>query len=129
MTSEFNFFYISHYKTASLNHLCSGSNFLGPENITRVEGSNQIIIRCQSYPVLTTPFWKINGTIYYFSDVPPPFEVSKSGREIEIPLVTLSLNGAYFQCFIPSSSGGGLFSSSTGVLMVTDNGTYRFLHC
>ena len=109
--------------------LCSGSNFLGPENITRVEGSNRIIIRCQSYPVQTTPFWKVNGTIYYYSDVPPPFEVSKSGRELKIPLVVLSLNGTSFQCFIPSSSGDGLFSSSIGVLTVTDNGIYRSLHC
>ena len=107
-------------------NLCSGSNFLGPENIMTVEGANHIPILCQSFPVQATPFWKINSTIYYYSDVPPPFVVSNSGREIYIPLVVLSLNGTSFQCFIPSSSEAGLFSSSIGVLTVTPNGTNLF---
>ena len=47
--------------------LCSaGSNFPGPMNITRTEGSERELILCQSYPIQATPFWKINGTIYYY---------------------------------------------------------------
>ena len=95
---------------------------MGPENIETVEGANHIPILCQSFPA-ATPFWKINDTTYYFSDVPPPFEVSNNGREIYIPLVTLPLNGTSFQCFVPSSSeAGSLFSSSIGVLTVTPSG-------
>ena len=109
-------------KAAGLD-LCSGTTFLGPENRVTMEGANHVPILCQSFPAQATPFWKVNGTTYYFSDVPPPFEVSNSGREIYIPLVTLSLNGTSFQCFIPSSSeAGGLFNSSIGVLTVTPSG-------
>ena len=99
----------------------TGSSF-GPKNITRTSGTNNELMRCQTYPVDATPFWKINGIIYYYSDVPPPFVSSKSGRDIEIPIVDLSLNGSSFQCFIPSSSGSDLISSSIGVLTVLDNG-------
>ena len=109
-------------KAAGLD-LCSGTNFLGPGNRTTVEGANHFPILCQLTPVQATPFWKINGTTYYYSGVPPPLVVSKSGREIYIPLVLLSLNGTSFQCFIPSSSEAGLFSSSIGVLTVIPNGT------
>jgi hypothetical protein len=100
---------------------CSGNNFLGPRNISRTEGAEGEIIPCQSYPPQTTPFWKINGTIYYYSDVPPPFEASKSGREIIIPVVDLSLNGTSFQCFTPSSTGDEVISSTVGVITVTEN--------
>lgn len=103
--------------------LCSGTNFLGPGNITAVEGANHIPILCQLFRAQATPFWKINGNTYYYSDVPQPFVVSKSGREVYIPLAVLSLNGTSFQCFIPSSSGSGLFSSSIGILTVITNGT------
>ena len=114
--------------------ICSaGSNFPGPRNITRTEGSERELILCQSYPIQATPFWKINGTIYYYSDVPPPLVASRSGREIIIPVVELTLNGTSFQCFIPSSSGDEL-SSSTGVLTVIANGklltiTINLLFC
>ena len=100
------------------------SGFMGPRNITRGEGSERELIPCLSYPVQATPFWKINDTIYYYSDVPPPLKVSRSGREIIITTVDLSLNNTSFQCFIPSSSGNDLTSSSIGVLIVnTENGT------
>ena len=112
----------------SLNKvLCSGSNFLPrlvPKNTTRIEGSEEVPILCHSYPVQATPFWKINGTIYYYSDVPPPFEASKSGREIIILLVDSTLNRTSFQCFIPSSSGDELMSSSVGIITVTENGIH-----
>ena len=112
----------------SLNKaLCSGSNFPGPRNITRSEGAEEELILCQSYPVQTTPFWKINGTVYYYSDIPPLFVASRSGREIIILMVGLTLNGTSFQCFIPSLSGGGyLISSSTGVLTVIANGIHNY---
>ena len=104
--------------------LCSVTNFLGPGNTTSAEGDNNYVpILCQLFLAQATPFWKINGITYYYSNVPPPFVVSKSGREIYIPLVVLSLNGTSFQCFTPASSGGGLFSSSIGVLTVVPNGT------
>ena len=91
-------------------------------NITRLEGTEDEIILCQSYSVQATPFWKINNTIYYYSDVPPPFRASKNGRDIVTPIVDSTLNGTSFQCFIPSSSGDDLISSSIGVLIVTENG-------
>ena len=94
---------IIHMMLFSLNKamaLCSGPNFLGPGNITTEEGANHVPILCQLIPVQATPFWKINGTTYYYSDVPPPLVVSMSGREIYIPLVLLSLHGTSFQCFI-----------------------------
>ena len=97
---------------------CSGNAFLGPRNVTRAEGTENIHIPCQSYPPQATPFWKINGTIYYYSDVPPPFVVSKSGREITIPVVDSTLNGTSFQCFIPSSTGDELIVSTVGVITV-----------
>ena len=108
--------------TLSLNKaLCSG-NF--PRNVTRPEGSEGEIIPCQLYPVQATPFWKINDSIYYYSDVPPPLEVSRSGRQIVIPVIDSTLNGTTFQCFTPSSSGHELISSSIGVLtvMISENG-------
>ena len=63
----------------------------------------------------------MNDTIYYFSDVPLPFIVSQSGRDIIIPTVDLSLNGTSFQCFNP---GNDVISSSIGVLTVTGDGMY-----
>ena len=105
--------------------LCSGSEFLGPKNITRTEGSKQQIVPCQSYPIQATPFWKINDTIYYYSDLPLPLTASKSGREIIIPTVDSTLSGTSFQCFTPSSSGDELISSSIGVLTVIANGIYN----
>ena len=96
---------------------CAGRNF-GPRNITRSEGTNDVTVSCQSYPLQATPFWKINNTTYYFSDVPLPFVASQSGRSINIPTIDLSLNGTFFQCFIPSSSGNDLISSSIGVLLI-----------
>lgn len=110
----------------SLNKaLCSGSNFSGPRDITRTEGDNQVVIPCQSHRVQATPFWKINDTIYYYSDVPPPFIASRNGRDIIIPVVGSTLNGTSFQCFVPSSSGYGLISSSTGLLTVITNGIHN----
>lgn len=100
--------------------LCSGSNFVGPRNITRGEGTGDVTIPCQLHALDATPFWKINSTIYYYSDMPPPFEVSTSGREVGITAVDLSLNGTSFQCFIPSVN--GLITSSIGILTVIDNG-------
>ena len=95
---------------------CAGRNF-GPRNITRTEGSNDVTIPCHSSQA--TPFWKIKHITYYFSDVPPPFMASQSGRSITIPIIDLSLNGTSFQCFAPSSGDDLLISSSIGVLTVT----------
>ena len=98
---------------------CSGNNFLGPRNITRAEGTEDIDIPCQSYLSQATPFWKINSTIYYYSDVPPPFKASNSGRQILIPVLDSILNGTSFQCFIPSSTRDELIGSTVGVITVT----------
>ena len=112
---------------SSLNNLeapCSGNNLLGPRSITRVEGTKDILIPCQSYPpqLQATPFWKINGTIYYYSDVPPPFKASKSGRELLIPVLDSTLNGTSLQCFIPPSlTEDELIGSTVGVITVTEN--------
>ena len=78
-------------------------------------------ILCTTNPPHATPFWKINETVHYFSDLPRLFMVSHSGREIIIPVIDISMNGTSFQCFIPTSSGNGLVSSSTGTL--TEMGT------
>ena len=107
---------------SSLNKApCSGNTFLGPRNITRAEGTEDINIPCQSYTSQVTPFWKINDTIYYYSDVPPPFKASKTGREILIPVVDSTLNGTSLQCFIPSSTGDELIGSTVGVITVIEN--------
>ena len=108
--------------------LCSGSDFPGPRNIIRTEGSKQEIILCQSYPIQATPFWKINDTIYYHSDLPLPLTASKSSRDIIIPTVDSTLSGTTFQCFIPSSAGDELISSSIGVLTVIANGMRIHTH-
>ena len=102
---------------------------MGPRNISRTEGTQDTIIPCYHsyYSVQATPFWKIKGTVYYYSDVPPPFVVSKSGREIDIPVIDSTLNGTSFQCFASSSSGDELVSSSVGVITVTENGIHRVL--
>lgn len=57
-------------------------------------------------------FWRATSTC----------SIYRTGREIVIPVVDLSLNSTTFQCFTPSSSGDGLIISSIGVLTVTDNG-------
>ena len=88
-----------------------------PRNITRSVGSTNPQILCSKYPIEATPFWKINETTYYFSEVPPPFIPSPSGRVVTIPVVEVSLNQTSFQCFIPTSD-GGLFSSPIGILTV-----------
>ena len=67
----------------------------------------------------------INGTIYYYSDVPPPFVVSRSGKEIDIPVIDSTLNRISFQCFIPYRD--ELISSSSGVITVTKNGTHSLV--
>ena len=60
--------------------------------------------------------------IYYYSDVPPLFEASKSGREITIPVVDSTLNGTSLQCFTPSSLiEDELIGSTVGVITVTEN--------
>ena len=53
-------------------------------------------------------------------DIPSPYMVHH--RSIEIPFVDSSLNGTSFQCFIPSSSGDSLMSSTIGVLTVREKG-------
>ena len=117
--NEYNVMFLSLNKA-----LCSGSKNLLPRNITRTEGTEREIIPCQTYPIQATPFWKINGTIYYYSDVPPLFVASRSGREIIIPIVEFTLSGTSFQCFFSSSSdlNHRLVSSFMGVLTVTTNG-------
>ena len=77
-------------------------------------------ILCTTNPPHATPFWKINKTVYYFSELPCLFMVSQSGREIIIPVVVISMTGTSFQCFIPTSSGNGLVSSSTGIYTYSD---------
>ena len=108
---------------SSLNYKapCSGNNFLGPKNIIRAEGTEDIHIPCQSYPPQATPFWKINGTGYYYSNVPPPFKASKSGREIIIPVIDSTLNGTSLQCLTPTSTGDELIGSTIGIITVTEN--------
>ena len=93
----------------------SAGTFYFPRNITRHVGSTNVPIFCSKHPVQATPFWKINGTTYYFSEVPPPFIPSLSGRLVTIPVIDVSLNQTSFQCFVPTSD-GGLFSSPVGIL-------------
>ena len=95
---------------------------VGPRNITRDEGQTDITIPCGLNTGQATPFWKISGFLYYPSDVPLPFIASQNGRFISIPVVSLSMNGTSFQCFIPTSFGHGLISSSTGTLTVKRSG-------
>ena len=95
---------------------------MGPRNITRDEGQTSFTIPCGLGTGPATPFWKINGFLYYPSDVPLPFIASLGGRFISIPVVYLSMNGTSFQCFIPTYSGHGLMSSSTGTLTVRKRG-------
>ena len=95
----------------------------GIKNISRNGGETDVIIPCQLNPVhAVASFWKINDTVYYFTDVPSPFMVVQNGRSISVPFVDSSLNGMSFQCFIPSSSGSDLISSPIGVLTVRENG-------
>ena len=95
---------------------------VGPSNITRNEGQTDIAIPCGLNTGQATPFWKINSSFYYPSDVPPPFIASLGGRIISIPVIYLCMNGTSFQCFVPTSSGRGLISSSTGTLTVRETG-------
>ena len=67
--------------------------------------------------------------IYYPSNVPLPFIASQSGRVISIPVVDLSMNGTSFQCFVPTSSGRGLMSSSSGTLTVRETGKIITILC
>ena len=101
--------------------VCSGQ-YVGPRNITRDEGQTSLTIPCGLGTGPATPFWKINGFLYYPLDVPPPFIASLGGRIISIPVIDLSMNGTSFQCFSPASSGRGLISSSTGTLTVRKRG-------
>ena len=109
---------------------CSEQNqILTVNNTTRSEGGNEVTIPClASHEPQATPFWKINDTIYYYSDVPWPLISSPDGTTITIPVVDLSMNGTSFQCFIPTSSGDGLISSSVGILTVTENGNISRLY-
>ena len=99
------------------------NQILTVNNTTRSEGGNEVTIPClATHEPQATPFWKINDTIYYYSDVPWPLISSPDGTTITIPVVDLFMNGTSFQCFIPTSSGDGLISSSVGTLTVTENG-------
>ena len=101
----------------------SNGAFNFPRNVSRVAGSTNIQMFCSKDRTQATPFWKINDTIYYFSEVPhtPLFIPSPDGRSITIPLVDVSHNQTSFQCFVPTSD-GQLFSSSIGVLTVNVTG-------
>ena len=94
----------------------------GPRNITRTEGIMNVVIPCEPVPLTATPFWKINNTIYYYSDVPPPFVSTRNGRYIVIPTIEVYMNRTSFQCFFQISS-LEVAKSSVGVLMVTKAGT------
>ena len=94
----------------------------GPRNITRTEGTINVVIPCEAVSLTATPFWKINNSIYYFSDIPPPFVSTRDGRYIVIPTIDVYMNRTSFQCFFPISL-LEVAKSSVGVLMVTKAGT------
>ena len=103
----------------------------GTRNISRTEGATNVFFPCRLNQAVPAgiPFWKINNTIYYFSDVPPPFiSTSENGRRIVISIVDLSLNGISIQCFIPSSSHSDIITSPIGVLTVTESNNGKNRH-
>ena len=107
----------------------SNEAFNFPRNISRSAGSSNVPIFCSKDTAQATPFWQINDTIYYFSEVPrePLFIPLPDGRSVTIPLVDISYNQTSFQCFVPTSD-GQLLSSSVGILTVIVTGANTLLH-
>ena len=88
----------------------------GPLNISRVEGETNVYIPCP-FPGKYNPIWKINGTFYVASNLPPGMKPASYG--ILIIQVEERLNGTTFQCLTVSGVAHKIHKSTTGILIVT----------
>ena len=102
-----------------LSGIVKGQNTPGPQNITRTEGANDVLIEC---PFLA-PTWRINSSLYEPLSLEYPFLPSLTGLKISV--VDISLNNTSFQCFAPTGTDLFVDSSSIGILNVTKKGTLQ----
>lgn len=92
---------------------------VGPVNITRQEGEDNVIIHCP-FSTSSTPIWRINSMLYEPLPLRLPLMPTKNG--ISISVVDMIYNNTSFQCFTPNGNGLDVCKSSTGTLTVTKSG-------
>ena len=97
------------YAAESQNNLYN----IGPKNITRYVGENNVFIPCPSLHQYL-PIWKINESYYELYSLPVPFVPASRG--IMIPRVTIGLNGTKLSCYY--TTGNEIRQSSVGIFTV-----------
>lgn len=84
--------------TLFINHIgCTLSLEIGPRNITRMEGQNNIFIPCPYYTSL--PVWKINKITYTVSNFRDLPYLQAFPQGLMIKNLTKDMNNTKFQCF------------------------------
>ena len=98
-------------------------NEVGPRSITRMEGETDVFIPCPFDMGSMPPFWQINDTFYYITQLPFPFIPSIGPNGLIISYIHRDLNGTSLQCFTTQYEQGYLrvINSSKGVLVVLFN--------
>ena len=91
------------------------SRFIGPTNITRRAGEEDVIIVCPAYGP-AAPIWRINGLLYGATSLPSAFH--SAYENLRIPVVKVNMHNYSFQCFIPTGIKLNVLGSSIGVLSV-----------
>ncbi len=91
----------------------------GPENITRVEGEQNIQVDCP-FSLTGVPIWRINDSLIDLLSIEPPLVATTFG--ITISLVTRNIDQTRFQCFALTGSGLQVRASDVGTLTVTKQG-------
>lgn len=103
-----------------LSSIVNGQDTPGPQNITRTEGANDVLIQC---PFLA-PIWRINSSLYEPLGLEYPFLPSLTGLKISV--VDISLNRTSFQCFTPTGTELFVHVSSVGILNVAKKGMLQY---
>ena len=87
----------------------------GPENITRLEGEENVQVDCP-FSLTGTPIWRINDSLHDPLSLQQPFTPTVFG--ITITQVQRNIDQTRFQCFVPSGNGLQVTASEIGTLTV-----------
>lgn len=93
----------------------SASTVIGPVDITRKIGEDDVVIICPAYGP-GAPIWRINGLTYGASSLPASFEAVY--ENLLILSIEPDMNNYTFQCFIVDSNSLNVVESSVGVLTI-----------
>lgn len=77
-------------------------------------------ITCDLNPQMNPLYWKINGLVYEFFQVPEIFQI-QGYETLNIPEVDRSMNGSTFQCFTVDPNEGAIFDNTTILRVISSS--------